>query len=251
MLTLIDLVNQLNEYFRVPLFKDYCPNGLQVEGKENIKVIATAVSASLNVIHEAVRRNADVLICHHGLFWEKQSPVVSGVKKEKLASLLGSQMSLLSYHLPLDAHREIGNNWKAAIDMGWQDLRPFYQIGNEWLGVQGKVAKCSREEFKEQLEVYYGQKAVAALGGKEYVESAALISGGAYRQMEDAAKLGIDCYITGNFDEPAWHMAFEEKINFFALGHAATEKVGPKALAEFIRNTQGIEVFFIEEFNPF
>ena len=246
MITLIDLLNQLNDFLHVPLFSDYCVNGMQVQGKHQVKKIATAVSCSLNIIEEAIEKEADVLIVHHGLFWDKESPVIQGVKREKLAKLLKSGISLLAYHLPLDAHREVGNNWKAAIDLGWQEIEPFYNIG-----VRGKFPKCSRVEFQKQLEDYYGQKAVTALGGKELITTSALISGGAYRQLSDAAALGIDCFITGNFDEPAWHSAHEEKINFYALGHAATEKIGPRALADHLRRTLNLDAVFIDEVNPF
>jgi dinuclear metal center YbgI/SA1388 family protein len=246
MITLIDLLNQLNDFLHVPLFSDYCVNGMQVQGKHQVKKIATAVSCSLNIIEEAIKREVDVLIVHHGIFWDKESPVIQGIKREKLAKLLKSGISLLAYHLPLDAHKEVGNNWKAAIDLGWQEIEPFYKIG-----VRGKVLKGSRETFQKQLEDYYGQKAVTALGGKEHISSCALISGGAYRQLSDAAALGIDCFITGNFDEPAWHIAHEEKINFYALGHASTEKIGPRALADYIRRTLNLDAVFIDEMNPF
>jgi dinuclear metal center YbgI/SA1388 family protein len=246
MITLNDLLNQLNDYLHTPLFKDYCVNGLQVQGKSEVKKIATAVSASLNIIEEAVRKDVDVLIVHHGIFWDKDSPVIQGIKKEKLALLLKSGISLVAYHLPLDAHKEIGNNWKAAMDLGWHELEPFFTIG-----VRGKFAKCRREEFQKHLEDYYGQKAAVALGGKEHVSSCALISGGAYRQISDASEIGVDCFVTGNFDEPAWHLAHEERINFFALGHASTEKIGPRALADFLRRVMNLDATFLEEFNPF
>lgn len=251
MITLIDLLNQLNDFLHVPLFSDFCVNGMQVQGRPQVKKIATAVSSSLNIIEEAIARDVDVLIVHHGIFWDKESPVIQGVKREKLAKLLKSGITLLAYHLPLDAHKEVGNNWKAAIDLGWQEIEPFYQIGKQWLGVRGKVPKCSRAEFQRELESYYGQKAATALGGKEQITSCALISGGAYRQLSDAAALGIDCFITGNFDEPAWHIAHEEKINFYALGHAATEKIGPRAVADYLRRTLNLDAIFLDEVNPF
>lgn len=246
MITLTDFLNQLNDYLQISLFKDYCINGLQVQGKDKIKKVGLAVSASLYVIQEAVKHEVDALIVHHGLFWDKDSPVIQGVKKEKLELLLRSGISLIAYHLPLDAHRDVGNNWKAALDLGWEQLEPFYNIG-----VAGRFPKTSRSDFQKTLEAYYGQKAATALGGREEIQSAALISGGAYRQIADAALLGFDCFITGNFDEPAWHLAHEEKINFYALGHASTEKVGPKALADYIRRTFNIDAIFINQENPF
>ncbi|MFV0339676.1 MAG: Nif3-like dinuclear metal center hexameric protein [Parachlamydiaceae bacterium] len=241
-----DLVSHLNDYLQIALFTDYCPNGLQVEGKHEVKRVATAVSASEKVIQEAIEKKADLLIVHHGLFWNKDSYVVTGPKMRKLKLLLESGLNLAAYHLPLDAHQEVGNNWKAARDLGWNDLQPFCSIG-----VQGKVHPQSREGFQATLEAYYGQKAAVVWGGKDKIASCALISGGAYRSVEDASKAGVDAFITGNFDEPAWHMAHEEKINFLAQGHAATEKVGPKALGEYIQSTFELETFFIDEANPF
>lgn len=249
--SLIDLSNQLNEFLQISLFSDYCPNGIQVEGNEKIIRAATAVSCSLNVIKEAIARNADLLIVHHGIFWNHDSPVIRGVKKEKLKLLLSAGISLIAYHLPLDAHREVGNNWKAALDLNWSDLEPFYAVNGQFIGVKGRFKPLLAGEFQSSLEKYYGQKAVVALGGKKTVESAALISGGAYKQISDAAKCGVDCFITGNFDEPAWHDAHEHQINFFSLGHASTEKVGVRALADYLTSVHRLSTSFIDEFNPF
>lgn len=241
-----DLLTHLNDYLQIALFSDYCPNGLQVEGKPQCVKVATAVSASENVINLAIDQKADLLIVHHGLFWNKDPYVITGPKRRKLKLLLESGLNLAAYHLPLDAHQEIGNNWKAARDLGWADLSSFWGIG-----VQGKVPKLSQADFQASLEKYYGQKASVVFGGKKAIETCALVSGGAYRQLEDAAKAGLDAFVTGNFDEPAWHMAHEEGINFYALGHAATEKVGPKALAQYLKESYGVEAFFIDEPNPF
>lgn len=251
MLTLIDLENQLNDYLQVQFFKDYGPNGLQIEGKKEVRRIATAVTCSLNIIEEAIQKEVDALVVHHGIFWNRDAYPIVGVKKTKISRLLSHGISLLAYHLPLDAHRQIGNNWKAAVDLGWTDLNPFYQIDGQWIGVKGYFPKQSRLEFQNSLEAYYGHAATTALGGKEKISNCALISGGAYRQIEEASLSKMDAFITGNFDEPAWHQAYEGKINFYALGHAATEKVGPRALADYLRQTLNLDAFFIDELNPF
>lgn len=241
-----DILSHLNDYLQIGLFQDYCPNGLQVEGKPSILRVATAVSASENIIQLAAEKKVDLLIVHHGIFWNKDPYVITGPKRRKLKVLMDHNISLAAYHLPLDAHREVGNNWKAAIDLGWTDLEPF-----ELVGVKGRMKKQPREDFQKSLESYYGQKAAAALGGKEQVETCALISGGAYRSIEGAAVQGIDCFVSGNFDEPAWHMAHEGSINFFALGHAATEKIGPRSLADYLRRVLNLDAFFLDELNPF
>lgn len=246
MLLIKDLLSHLNDYLQISLFSDYGPNGLQVEGKEQIKRIATAVSASQYVIEQAIEQKADLLVVHHGLFWNKDPYVVTGPKKRKLKLLLEAELNLVAYHLPLDANQEIGNNWKAARDLGWQDLTPFSTVG-----VKGSFPKMPREKFQSALENYYGQKAAVVWGGKKEIGSCALISGGAYRQIDEAILAQLDAFITGNFDEPAYHMAREGGINFLAMGHAATEKVGPKAMANYLSSEYQVDAFFIDEPNPF
>ncbi len=251
MITLQELCYKLNGLLLRPEITDYCPNGLQVEGKEKISKVVTGVSASFSTIEAAVKANADALIVHHGMFWKGDSYVVNGAKKRKLALLIESGISLLAYHLPLDAHEEYGNNWKAAKEMGWQNLEPFGIFNGVPIGVKGTFSPVSREAFQQLLEKYYDHPANSALGGKEQVSTVGLVSGGAYRSIEEAAKEGLDCFVTGNYDEPAWHMAHEMGVNFFPLGHSATERVGPRALGEWLKETTGVAVEFVDIPNPF
>lgn len=251
MTTLKALSDYLAELLQIALVPDYGPNGLQIEGRQKIKRIATGISADLKTIEAAVSYKADALIVHHGLFWSGDNPVITGSKREKIRLLLQNDISLLSYHLPLDIHREYGNNWKAAQELGWKDLKPFGMMKGIAIGVKGSVSNLSREKFQQQLEKYYKHPATCALGGKRKINTAALISGGAYKSIIEAAAEGIDCFVTGNFDEPVWHQAFEEKINFFALGHAATERIGPRALGEHLKQHFGVEHQFVDTQNPF
>lgn len=251
MITLQELCQYLEELLQPSLFSDGCPNGLQVEGRTEIKSIATAVTASLATIEAAIEAGVDVLIVHHGLFWNRDSYVITGTKRKKIDLLLKNNISLFSYHLPLDAHRDYGNNWRAAIELGWENLEPFGRFGNTSIGVKGTFKPMSRSAFTEKLENYYHHTAHVALGGKQEVSSGALISGGAYRNILEAASEGLDCFITGNFDEPAWHMAFEEKVNFFAMGHSNTEKIGPRALGNHLMERFGISCKFLDVENPF
>lgn len=246
MITLQDISLYLHNLLSPGEFTDYCPNGIQVEGKQQIKRICFAVSASLQTIEEAVKRKADVLIVHHGIFWNKDPLPIVGTKRDKLQLLLKNEISLLAYHLPLDAHPRVGNNWKAAFDLGLDQLELFDSIG-----VQGKMAPMSVDEFRKKLEAYYGHVAHVALGGKETVSSAAIISGSAHRQIERAVDAGVDCFITGSFDEPIWDIAHERKINFFALGHYSTERVGGFALMADLQKQFKIPCEFIDLFNPF
>lgn len=246
MITLQDLSVELDHLFSKDAFQDFCPNGLQVEGNFKIKRVGFAVSASLAVIEEAVKRGVDALIVHHGLFWNKDSYQVIGPKRKKLAHLLLNEISLFAYHLPLDAHQEIGNNWKAADDLGLINCTSFSSVG-----VKGELSALSVHEFKQRLEKYYAHPAHCALGGKDIISSVAIVSGGAHRQIEQAVEAGVDCFVTGSFDEPIWDIAHEQKIHFFALGHYATERVGVFHLMHWIQNRFGIETEWIDFPNPF
>lgn len=232
-------------------FADHCPNGLQVEGRKEVRKIGFAVSASLAAILEAKKRGVDLLIVHHGIFWNKDPYPIVGWKKERVAALLEAGISLAAYHLPLDAHPILGNNWKAGIDLGWQNLSPFGLYGKQEIGVKGSFPSIPVSEFQKELEAYYGHKAHTALGGKPLVSSVALISGGAHRSIEMAADAGIDCFITGSFDEMIWDLAFERGIHFFALGHYATERVGIFALRKYVEQEWGIPCESIDLVNPF
>ncbi|MBS0620918.1 MAG: Nif3-like dinuclear metal center hexameric protein [Verrucomicrobia bacterium] len=247
MITLQALFQFLEQLLSPQEFRDYCPNGIQVEGKGEVGRIAFAVSGSLAAIEAAARTGADALIVHHGLFWNKDPYPIVGSKKKKLEILLKEGISLLAYHLPLDGQQEIGNNWKAARELGWRDLEPFY----ENIGVAGRFAPVPVKEFQKKLENYYGHMAHAALGGKEMIASAALISGGAHRQILEAADRGVDCFVTGSFDEPVWDIAHERGIHFFALGHYATERIGILALLEKVRSELGVACEWLELPNPF
>ena len=250
MITLQELCDYLGQLFDVSQFSDYCPNGLQVEGKNEVKKVATAVTASLKTIEEAIAINADLLLVHHGLFWKGDSQIVTGTMRKKLGLLLENQVSLLAYHLPMDAHQEFGNNWTAAREMQWSELEPFYLINGMPIGVQGKV-DLPRDEFQKRLEEYYQHSAQVAFGGQSHISRAALISGGAYRQIKDAGSASLDAFITGNVDEPAWHLAHEEGVNFYSLGHAATEKIGPKAIGKHLAEKFAVDTQFIDCKNPF
>lgn len=245
MLTLQTLANYLEEFLNTRFFEDCCLNGIQVEGKKEIKRLGASVSCTLEAIEKAIIEKCDALIVHHGLFWHRDSSEILGVKKKKLKKLLDHDISLLAYHLPLDAHPLVGNNAVAAKALGWTHCKPF------GIGVRGEFKAMPVGEFKKKLEKYYGHPAHVALGGKKSVTSAALISGAAYKELSKAAKEGCDCFVTGSFDEPAWHGAFEERINFFALGHAATERVGPQALLEHLKKRFKVDGTFIFCQNPF
>lgn len=250
-ITLQEFCCHLDDLLHIDEYSDYCPNGLQVEGKPTIRSVATAVSANVATIKEAVKQNVDALVVHHGMFWKGDDYSVCGVKKQKLKLLIENEISLIGYHLPLDGHQLYGNNWKAAMDMKWYNLKPCAYVNGQPIGVYGEFDPIPRDDFTKTLEEFYGHKANMASGGSDIVSSVYLVSGGAYKMMHEAADLGADCFVTGNFDEPAWHDAHEKNINFYAMGHSATERVGPLALCEHIGAHLDIPCEFIDVFNPF
>lgn len=252
MIALKELVQFTDSYLESHLIEDYCPNGLQIEGKSNISKLGTAVSASLQTIEQAVEQELDALIVHHGLFWKGDPYPITGSKLKKIELLLRNEISLIGYHLPLDVHPTIGNNWKAAQDLGWKQLTGFGKlIGPQFLGVKGCFDPIPTQEFRKNLENYYQHTAHVALGSKQLVTSAALISGGAHWEIREAVKAGVDCFITGSFDEPIWHIAQEENIHFFALGHSNTETIGPKTLGKLLESQFHIPCPFLDLPNPF
>lgn len=251
MITLQEFCRYLDELLQPQIYSDYCTNGLQVEGKAEVQSIAVAVSASLKAIQFAVDNKVDLLLVHHGMFWKGDTMTLVGITGEKAGLLLRHGISLVAYHLPLDAHREYGNNWRAAQELGWKNLEPFSLVDKQPIGVKGTFPPIHQKEFSQQLSSYYHRKAEHVFGGKEYIESAALISGGAHKYLVNASSEGLDAFITGTRDEPTWHQAFEQKINFYSVGHSASEVIGPRALAEHVSYRFGLECHTFWEDNPF
>jgi len=251
MITLQEICHYLDRLLCVSDFKDYGPNGLQVQGNQSVKKIGTAVSASLETLEQAANEGVDCLIVHHGIFWDRDALPIVGTKKQKIDLLIQNNLSLLAYHLPLDAHEEYGNNWRVGKDLGWSSLEPFGESNGAYLGVRGVLNSVHRDQLVTDLSDYYGHDCQLVAGGPETIDTVACVSGGAHRLLLSAAKEGIDCFITGTVDEPVWHWGYEEKINFMAFGHSATERVGPKALGRHIEDIFQIPVTFIDVYNPF
>lgn len=233
------------------LFQDVAINGIQVEGKPKISHLAVAVTASLHVIKKAKSLKADCLLVHHGLFRKGGDVAIKGSLKEMLKLLIESEISLLAYHLPLDAHQELGNNWGAAKLLGFTDLEPFGQHQNMKIGVKASCRPTPRDEFLKKLEKFYGHPGSAVFGGSRTIKSCALISGGAHKAITEAVQAEVDCFITGTTDEPIYHIAHQDKINFIALGHSATETVGVQLLGEHLAEEFDLQVSYIHENNPF
>ncbi|WP_108897110.1 Nif3-like dinuclear metal center hexameric protein [Chlamydia serpentis] len=247
-----ELLSHLDNLLASGTFQDYGPNGLQVGNAQvALKKIGVAVTADIETIKQAIKANVNVLIVHHGIFWKGMPYPITGMMYKRIQLLIQHDIQLLAYHLPLDAHPTLGNNWRVALDLNWKDLQPF---GSSFpnLGVQGSFSPVHINTFTNLLSQYYQAPLKgSALGGPSTVSSAAIVSGGAYRELSFAVTRQVDCFITGNFDEPAWSTALENNINFLAFGHTATEKIGPKSLAHHLNSVLQVPTIFIDTDNPF
>ena len=246
MAKLKEIVSYTHRYLRVSEFSDYCPNGLQVEGKEEIKKIASGVTASLACIETALDWGADALLVHHGYFWKGERPQVTGMKKVRLSALLSADVSLLSYHLPLDAHPLVGNNAQLAEVLGITDLEPLQRSRSISIGNVGKLAKpCEFTEFVCTCENVLGRSPTYIDSGPQRVERIALCTGAAQDMIDDAVDSDADVYLTGEISEQTVHVARECGLNFISAGHHATERYGVQALGEHLaENFQLVHQFF-------
>ena len=234
-------------------FKDYAPNGLQVQGKENICKIVTGVTACQALIDEAVAYNADAIIVHHGYFWKSESAVLTGIKYNRIASLIKNDINLFGYHLPLDAHIELGNNAQLIKKFGLEKVEPL-QLGvdvSESIGVVGYFSKPKLiEEVKEIIEKALQKKVLLEKVDDRLISKVALCSGGAQGYIDQAADIEADLYITGEVSEQTIHIARERNVNFISAGHHATEKYGVMALGDYLSSVYDLEVTFIDIDNP-
>jgi dinuclear metal center YbgI/SA1388 family protein len=243
---------ELDEYLRrfleVENYDDEAVNGLQVEGREEVRRIAFGVSACAEVFRKAAAAKADALVVHHGLLWKGSGPEpITGMLRSRLGILFDAGASLFAYHLPLDAHGEVGNNAVAARALGLQELNPFCDYHGQLIGWEGSFPESlSTREFVNRLEAYYGHRAHVVEGGPARVRRVGIVSGGAAKEAREAAALGLDAYVTGEPGEPATYLARESGLTFAAMGHYATERVGVQALARHLEGRFGVETLFIE-----
>lgn len=249
--TLIELQYYLDELLTPSQFNDYCPNGLQVEGRPEVQLLVTGVTASLALIEEAVRLNADAILVHHGFFWKGESPVVTGMKRRRMAALLASELSLLAYHLPLDAHPSLGNNACLGRLMGFDDWVVADVAGADGLVSVGELAESiTANEMLERLTALTGRVPLHIGDADGLVRKVAWCTGAAQGYIEQAVAAGADMYITGEASEQTVHVAREEGIHFVAAGHHATERYGVQAVGEHLAQTFDLEHRFVDIDNP-
>ena len=232
-------------------FKDYGPNGLQVEGKTDIRRIVSGVTASLALIEAAVAAKTDAIFVHHGLFWRGQSGTVTGWMKQRLALLLRHDINLYAYHLPLDAHPELGNNAQLGVQLG---LAGTGQFGENLLGFLGQRTDGgqfdSAQDLAAHIEKRLNRPPVLIAPAQEAIKKIAWCTGGAQGYFEAAIAAGADAFITGEISEPQAHYARECGVAFIACGHHASERYGAPAVAGHVAAQLGLEHIFIDIDNP-
>jgi dinuclear metal center YbgI/SA1388 family protein len=238
----------LNTLLDVGRFRDYGPNGLQVEGKPEVHKIVSGVTASRALIEAAVLEGADAVLVHHGLFWKGHDGRVTGWLKQRLELLLAHGINLFAYHLPLDAHAELGNNAQFGARFQW---RADARFGDQDLGFLGTaVQSLTVPVLGALLSSQLGRAPTVAEGDGRPLRRIAWCTGGAQGYFEAAIAAGADAYVTGEISEPQAHYARETGVAFFACGHHASERFGAPAVAEHVALKFGLEHRFVEIDNP-
>lgn len=243
-----ELQTYCNELLNVENFQDYCPNGLQVAGREQVNKIVSGVTASLELVEAAIAAEADLLLVHHGYFWKNEAPCIVGIKKRRIARLLAADINLLAYHLPLDAHPVYGNNAQLGLTLGLEAEGTLAAAPLVW---QGRCAEAMRGEvMAERIHQALGRAPLHIAGSERPIRRVAWCSGGAQGYIEAAAAAGVDAYISGEISEPTTHLARELGLHYFAAGHHATERYGAYALGEHLAAHFELKHEFIDIDNP-
>ena len=243
-----DLRAYLDTLLDAARFRDYCPNGLQVEGRERVRSIVCGVTASQALIEAATERGADAVLVHHGWFWKSEDGRVTGFRKQRMARLLAHDINLFAYHLPLDAHPSLGNNAQLALRLGWT---PDGRFGEQDIGFVGVPhAPTIAGDLTRRIEQVLGREPMLIGDPSREVTRIAWCSGGAQGYFEDALSAGADVFVSGEISEQTVHLARETGMAFIAAGHHATERYRVMALAENLAEKFGIACEFVDIDNP-
>lgn len=247
-----ELSSYLHQFLACDRFNDYAPNGMQVEGKTQIKRICTAVTASAEVIAQAIDWKADALLVHHGYFWRGEASVIVGMKRQRLNQLLRHDINLFAYHLPLDCHLELGNNACLAKLFEVHSLSMHRAGGTENLLWSGKLPHAMpTSELSQLIAQKLGRSPLFIEGNKnKIISSIAWCSGGAQDFIEEAKKLGVDAYFSGEVSERTYYQAKELGIHYYACGHHATERYGIQSLGTYLASYFELEHLFLDSENP-
>jgi dinuclear metal center YbgI/SA1388 family protein len=245
---LVELENYTGQLLDVARFRDYCPNGLQVEGRPQVTHLASGVTASLALLEAALAAGADAILVHHGYFWRNEPPVIVGAKRRRLALLLQNDVSLLAYHLPLDAHPQLGNNAQLGSLLGFQIEAWF---GEQNIAAQGRLPEpLSLSALATHIERKLARTPLVIGDAAATITRIAWCSGAAQDYLAEAARLGVDAFVTGEVSEHTVHLARESGVAFIAAGHHATERYGVQALGDHLGDRFGLKHTFIDIPNP-
>lgn len=248
MVKINELAHYTQQLMQVERFKDYCPNGLQVEGRSEIRKIVSGVTASMALLEAALHANADVVLVHHGYFWRNEDARVIGMKRKRLGFLLAHDLNLMAFHLPLDAHAELGNNVQLGKVLG---LTPQSYSGELNLIACAELASAVRlEDLMTRIEVRLKRKALLIGDADKLVKKVAWCTGAAQSYIEGALELGADVFISGEISEQTTHQAIEMGIAYISAGHHATERYGVQALGAHLAEKFNLEHEFLDIDNP-
>ncbi len=244
----LQLLTACNDLLQPQRFKDYCPNGLQVEGAERISRLALAVTANQAAIDAAIAWGAHALLVHHGLMWKGEDGTVVGHRKQRLATTLGADLNLIAYHLPLDAHPSLGNNAQLGQRLGLLEMSP---LDGEGILVVGTLAKpCTAQAFTAQVSTHLGREALLIGDGAKPLQRMAWCTGGGGSYFEAAIAAGVDAFLTGEASEQHVHIARECGVPLILAGHHATERYGVQAVGAALAAQLGLETQFFEVDSP-
>lgn len=243
-----NIVSYCNQRLTIDKYNDYCPNGLQIEGKKNIKKIITGVSACLDLLIAAKKEDADMIMVHHGYFWKNEKKTITGIQSRRIQLLMQHNINLLGYHLPLDGHQEIGNNAMLARVLDWTILRSLPSSCGSNIGMFGRInTAMSANALKEYMKKKLNRVPLMISNDPEKeIQSIAWCSGAAADDIEFAIQAGADAFVTGEPVERIYHIAKEANIVFYACGHHATERYGIQALGAEVAEKYNIEHQFID-----
>ena len=246
---LTELQAHLDELLQAPHLRDYCPNGLQVEGRAEIQRVLCGVTASQALLDYAVTNCFDAIFVHHGYFWRGEDGRVVGMRRRRLATLLKNDINLFAYHLPLDAHPTLGNNAQLGALMGWTPGGCFGEQGIGWVGMLPETQRTAGAVVNA-LQVGLARIPLLIGDPDRPVQRIAWCTGGAQGYFEQAILAGADIYVSGEISEQTVHIAREAGVPYVAAGHHATERYGARAIAQYLTTVLGLEAEFLDLDNP-
>lgn len=249
-MNLHELVRYSNKYLNASAIQDYCPNGLQIEGKQTVNKVLGGVTATQELIDFAISQQVDAVLVHHGFFWKGENQVITGIKKKRIQALLKHDINLIAYHLPLDIHPVVGNNIQLAQCLNLTNIGPLDPSSKNSIGISGELEEAvSAEVFKKIVSSTLGRECLHVGDSAKLIKHIGLCTGAAQGMIDQAVDLELDAFLSGEISEPTVHIATETGVNYFSAGHHATERGGVIALGNHLAETFDIEFEFIDLFH--